>query len=108
MQHRQPRHRVHRGADEVKVVTDTNHVRVGKLVVEKRISECAVAVVGGPCSGRCGEDKHGKNERDGSPSHDQCGELPDDGITNVLMEPAGSVTLSAPPSNLPATPRLNS
>jgi hypothetical protein len=48
MQHRESGHRVHRRAGEVVVVSDADEVRIGELVVEERIGERAVAVVGGP------------------------------------------------------------
>src|SRR5579862_3515526 len=51
MQHRQPRHGVHRGAGQIVVLANADQIGVGKLVVEQRVRERAVAVVSVPGAG---------------------------------------------------------
>ena len=50
VQDRQAGHRVHGRAGEIEILADADHVRIGEFLVEKRIGERAVAIVG--CPGR--------------------------------------------------------
>ena len=48
VQDNQSRHRMHRGACQVIVITHTDDIRVRKLIIKQRIRKCAVAIIGCP------------------------------------------------------------
>ena len=47
----QPRHGMHGGSGEIIIVTHAQDIRVGKLIVEQRVGEGSVTIVGGPALG---------------------------------------------------------
>ena len=54
VQHRKPRHHVHRRAQQIEVAADADDIWIGKLIVEDRIRVGPVPVVGSPCLRRAG------------------------------------------------------
>ena len=48
MQNHQSWHRMHGGTSQIVVITHTDDIWVGKLIIKQRIRKCAVAIIGCP------------------------------------------------------------
>ena len=64
MENNQARHSVHGGAGQIVVVTYTENIWVGELIVEQRIGIGAVAVVGRPRLGRSRQTCRGEERQE--------------------------------------------
>ncbi len=62
MEHYHTGNAVHRGSGKIEVVTHTNDVRIGELIVEQRVGKRSVAVVSRPRLGRDGIDQHATHD----------------------------------------------